>query len=404
MYKVAFGTPGGTRTPNLVLRTHSLYPLSYRGNLVIANYSYKNITNIILTNIALEFNLIIKMLSLTLGSVSIYSRIMIHKFLAYLLKHQIIFALFIIAFGWLVIQIRDIIVSVFVSYIIMSAFLPYTKMLRRIGLPKIIAVFIPYIVVIIAIFLIIVPLIPFSISQGQQFVDKFPLYLTETGKTFGVKINVEQVESFVNSQMNTLGRNAFEVTTTVFGGFFSVLTVFIISFYMLYYQGSFNKFVGGLFHPDDRPTVISTVDRINIKLGAWLRGQIVLSFTISVMSWIALTILNVPFALPLAVLAGLLEVVPTLGPIISAVPATIVAFTISPSLAISVIIAYVIIQLLENNILVPNIMRRAVGLNPVIVILGIVIGANLMGAAGALLAIPFISFIIVLFQSIEEKQ
>ena len=102
----------------------------------------------------------------------------------------------------------------------------------------------------------------------------------------------------------------------------------------------------------------------------------------------------------MALLAGLLEVVPTLGPTLSAIPATIVALTISPTMAIVIILTYILIQMLENQLIVPKIMERAVGLNPVIVILGVSIGANLMGIVGALLSIPFISFVIVLYQSL----
>ena len=328
---------------------------------------------------------------------------MIHRFFSYLFKHQIIFGLFIIATGWLVIQLRDIILSVFVAYIFMSALLPYSKILRKIGMPKSFSVFIPCFIVLVGIFLLVVPLVPFIITQAQAFITKFPNYLNQTAAAMGIDLNIKQAQQFATSQFDTIGRNAFDFTTKIFGGFFSMLTIFIISAYLLYYQNTFNRFISNLFHPDDRPRVITTLDHINDKLGAWLRGQVLLSFSIGVMTWIALTLLNMPFAFPLALIAGLLEVLPTIGPIISAVPAVVVAFTISPTMAITAAVAYIIIQLLENNILVPNIMRRAVGLNPVIVILGIMIGANLMGVAGALLSIPFISFIIVIFQSVDGK-
>jgi len=119
------------------------------------------------------------------------------------------------------------------------------------------------------------------------------------------------------------------------------------------------------------------------------------------LTWIVLTLMHIPYALPLAVLAGLLEIIPTIGPIISAVPAVIVGLSISPTLAFAAVIGYILIQAIENNFLVPIIMQNAVGLNPIIVILAIVIGSKLMGIAGALLAIPFVSFLLVVFQNIE---
>jgi len=135
------------------------------------------------------------------------------------------------------------------------------------------------------------------------------------------------------------------------------------------------------------------------KLGAWLRGQIVLSLAIGVITWFVLTILGIPFALPLAILAGFLEIIPTIGPIIAAIPAVIVAFAISPFMGLVVMLAYVGIQVAENNILVPKIMQKAVGLNPVVILVAILIGANLMGIIGALLSIPLVSAAIIIFRA-----
>jgi predicted PurR-regulated permease PerM len=108
------------------------------------------------------------------------------------------------------------------------------------------------------------------------------------------------------------------------------------------------------------------------------------------------------FALPLAVLAGLFEIVPTVGPIISAVPAIVVALTISPNMAIIVAIAYILIQFTENHLLVPRIMQRAVGLNPVVVIVGVIAGERLLGIPGALLSVPFISLLFIIAKNIES--
>jgi len=110
-----------------------------------------------------------------------------------------------------------------------------------------------------------------------------------------------------------------------------------------------------------------------------------------------------PFALPLAVLAALLEIVPTIGPILAAIPAVIVAFTISPNMALIVVVIYVVVQVLENNLLVPRIMQRAVGLNPIVVIIGIIVGGQLLGIMGALLSVPFISLIVVIFKNVKEQ-
>jgi predicted PurR-regulated permease PerM len=329
---------------------------------------------------------------------------MLQRFYEYLLKNQVIFALCIVFFTWFVIQIREIILSLFLSYIIMAAILPIVQFLRRRRVPKILAVLIPYFVILLFLFILIIPLVPFVFEQLKSLIVGFPRYLNESAKILDMKIDLKQAQNYLNNQMNYLGSNALQVTTTVFGGIFTIITVFIVSLYLLLYNDSFKRNFSRLFHRNEQERVLNTLGLVNEKLGAWLQGQIILSVSIAVLTWIALMILNFPFALPLAILAGILEVVPTLGPTLAAIPAVIVGLTISPTMAIVIVITYILIQTLEGQLLVPQIMKRAVGLNPIAVILGVTIGANLMGIVGALLSIPFISFIIVIYQSLEEQK
>lgn len=329
---------------------------------------------------------------------------MIHRFFSYLARNQVLFALFIIAFGWILIQIRDILLSVFLSYIIVSSILPFVIFLRKKRFPKLLAVSIPFFSILIAIVLLILPLIQFFVSQIQTLVLKFPTYLDQASSTIGFAANSSQLQSYLTNELNNISKNAFTVTTRVFGGLFSITMILIISFYLLLYYDEFKKIFARLFHHEKRAYVLSIIDKTNEKLGAWVRGEIILMGFIGLLSWISLTVLGVPNPLPLALLAGILEIIPTLGPLLSAVPAVIVALTISPTLAITVIIVYILIQIIENNFLVPKVMERAVGLNPIVVILGVLIGANLIGISGAFLAIPLITFIIVIFKSLEQKQ
>ena len=329
---------------------------------------------------------------------------MLQRFFDYLLKNQILFALFIIFAVWFVIQIRVIILSLFLSYIIMAALLPIVSFLRKKKFPKLAAVLIPYFSIILLLVLLIFPLIPFVAQQIELLVVGFPKYLDRSASLIGMRVDPHQLQGYLNGQFTQLSSSALDVTTKVFGGVFTVVTVFIISLYLLLYNDVFKRFIARMFRVGHQEKVLKTVGLVNDKLGAWLQGQIFLCFFIGFITWIALTLLGVPFALPLALLAGILEVVPTLGPTLSAIPAVIVALTISPTMAVVVVVTYVFIQMLENQLIVPKVMERAVGLNPVIVILGVTIGATLLGVVGALLAIPFISFLIVLYRSVEEQK
>lgn len=328
---------------------------------------------------------------------------MLHQFFRYLLRNQVLFALFLFATAWTVVALREIIVSIFLAYILMAAVLPIVESLRKRGWPKILAVLVPYLTIIISIFLLIVPLVPFVVSQIQSLAVNFPRFIDSSADSLGVSMDPGQLRTYANSQVNNLGKSAVNVTTQVFGGLFSVITIFVVSFYLLMYNDSFKKGLAKLFHKNDREYVHEALSHINDKLGAWMRGQILLSLFIGLLSWMGLTILGIPYALPLALLAGMLEVLPTIGPIISAVPAVIIALTVSPTMALAVVGLYVLIQALENQVLVPKVMQKAVGLNPVIVILSIMIGTKLMGIAGALLAVPFLSLLIVVAKTLEER-
>ncbi len=329
---------------------------------------------------------------------------MLQKFYRFLMHNQIILGIFLVAFGWLLLQIREILTAIFLAYIIMAALLPAANFLRKKGFPNILAALLPYTTAVVFILLIVVPMVPlFSNEIGKLFFG-LPDYIRKAGSAVGLTIETNQIQAFVSRESETIGRNAFDFTRQFFGGIVSVLTILVISFYLLLYQNRFQDAVADLFQEDDRKRAIQALNKINEKLGAWLRGQAILCLSIGIISYIALTILGVPYALPLAIIAGLLEVVPTIGPIIASVPAIIVALTISPAYGLTVAIVYLVIQLLENNLLVPKIMERAVGLNPVVVILAVMIGGNLMGVIGALLAIPFVSFLIVLYKSIQDSK
>lgn len=328
---------------------------------------------------------------------------MVQKFYHYLLRNQVIFALVILAIVWAVIQLRGILVAIFIAYILMAALIPLVNLLTKHRFPKILAVLIPYVSIILLIFLLVVPLIQMFVPEVQSFLTRLPLYLDQSANLFGFRIDGQAVQDYISREVASLGRNAFTVTSRVFSGVFTTISVMFISFYFLMYHEDFKRWLAGFFHKDSREQVIDTLKQVDDKLGAWVRGQLTLSFSIGFMTWAALSLLGVPYALPLAVIAGALEILPTLGPTIAAIPAVIVALTISPGLALTVGIVYIVIQQLENTLLVPKIMQRAVGFNPVVVIISIMIGSSLMGVVGALLSIPFLSFILILFNSVNEQ-
>lgn len=329
---------------------------------------------------------------------------MINSLWKYVSNNQIIAALLLVAAAWFLYEIREILIAIFIAYIIMAALAPIVDFLTKHKLSKGIAAAIAYIVALSFFVLLIVPLVPFFITQVQVLFANFPFYLNRAADVLGLSITQSQIQSFFTSELNTIGSNAINVTQKVFGGLFSIITILVVSFYLLLERNNIKNNIALLFHKQKKGEVIAIVSQIEERLGAWLTGQIVLSLFIGGLTWLSLTLIGLQFALPLAVLAGILEVVPTLGPLIAAVPAVIVALTVSPTTAIIVVLIYAGIQLLENNILVPRIMQKAVGLNPIVVIIGIIIGSKLFGVPGALLSIPFISMCLVVGRHIRNNR
>lgn len=310
---------------------------------------------------------------------------------------MVVLAIIVLAF--FVYLLKDILLVVFISYIVVAALNPIVDFLKKKGVPKTLSVILTFLTTVALFLLLIAPLVPFFVSQILQLSKSFPTYLQQAAGAIGLQLDAKDFGQIFTPQQ--LGSNAFALAGGVFGGFFTVITTIAISFYLLLYYDDAKEGVANLF-PLHRRRAIEIIDQVNSKLGAWLQGQFVLSLTIGFITWVALTLLQMPFALPLAVLAGLFEIVPTVGPIIASVPAIIVAFTISPNMALIIIAVYIAIQLLENHLLVPRIMQRAVGLNPVVVIIGVIVGERLLSIPGALLSVPFISLIVLIVRNVEN--
>jgi len=144
--------------------------------------------------------------------------------------------------------------------------------------------------------------------------------------------------------------------------------------------------------------------RINKKIGRWLQGQLLLGFIVGLMTYLGLKIFSMPFTLTLAVIAGVFELIPFVGPIISAIPAVILGFAQSTSLGLFMILLYFVIQQLENHLIVPIVTNKLVGLNPVIVILALIAGGNLAGLVGVLVAIPLTVTITEIFNDFATRK
>jgi predicted PurR-regulated permease PerM len=196
----------------------------------------------------------------------------------------------------------------------------------------------------------------------------------------------------------------FGAVAGVLGGLFGLVTVLILTFYLLVEGESLRASMLRLFPAQRRARTDAASRDITIKVSAWLGGQLVLAGIIGASSAIGLWLLGVPFFYVLAVISGVGELIPVVGPILAAIPAIAIAATVSVQKVLLVIIFFVIQQQIENHVLVPKIMARQVGVSAVTVIVALLIGGKLLGILGAVLAVPTAAILQVLVSEIVAKE
>jgi predicted PurR-regulated permease PerM len=303
-----------------------------------------------------------------------------------------------IAILWALYLIKEVIILLFVAIIFMSGLSPLVDKLEDdLNVPKPLAISLIYFIILVIIAtLISLTLTPF-VEQTSNLMTHFPTTVSKILPP-GIDMNV------IEQQATDFSKNALGFTLLIFNNFLAMVSILVLTFYLLLERDKLDKLVTQ-FAIGHEERVKRVLDKIEEKLGSWLRGQIVLSLLIGILCYIALLLINVPYALPLAIVAGLLEVLPVIGPIISAIPAILIALLASPVQALLVGLSYLIIQQAESHVIVPQVMKKAVGLNPLIVILAVSIGGRLLGFSGALLAVPISVVIQIVTEDIlrEEK-
>lgn len=302
---------------------------------------------------------------------------------------------------WLLFVTRDILVLLFVVIIIVAALSPtvdrWARYLTRPG--AVVAIFLLVFAIITLIFSLIIP--PF-VDQLRDFSLNLPLYADQLSRSN----NPDFIDSLVSilkdnlntisSQLSNVGANILSKTAGVISGVVAVVTIMVLSFYLLLEEEGVKKIYRGIL-PDEWHAPFSEITRkIAVKLGAWLRGQLVLMGVVGLLTTLGLLVIGHPYALTLGIWSGVTEVIPIVGPWIGAVPGVVVGLTESPLQGFMALVVYLIVQQLENTVLVPKIMGKAVGLNPFVVVVAILVGGKLYGLMGVLLSVPLAAAISVI--------
>ncbi|KKT65962.1 MAG: hypothetical protein UX25_C0003G0014 [Candidatus Woesebacteria bacterium GW2011_GWC2_45_9] len=307
----------------------------------------------------------------------------------------IIFAVLFLISLWFLYYIRDLILELFVALLIMAILNPLVTRLSKLRIPRAISVFIAYLVVFGVFGGALAGIIPPLVEQTTSFANNIPGYLSSLG--IGGYIN-EQLTGELLSQLGSIPGQLVKVGLSVFSNVFAVITVLIFAFYLLLARDKLDDQLGFLFGEERKGKLARIMDLLESKLGGWARGELTLMVLVGVSNYIGLMILGIPFALPLAILAGLLEIIPYLGPVIAAIPGIIIGLSISPLMGLAVAALAFLIQQLENYLFVPKVMEKSVGVSPIITLLALAVGFRIAGVVGVVISVPVVLAVQVLLK------
>jgi predicted PurR-regulated permease PerM len=220
---------------------------------------------------------------------------------------------------------------------------------------------------------------------------------------FSSKDVISQLGSALSGSVSSGLQGALGFGSTIFGALFTLLTAVTILFYLMYDPHRIADFVISLLPEHHQPRTKKVARHIQHTLSKWLQGQFLLMFIMAVISYIGFLIIGVPYPLVLAILVGVLDIVPVIGPLIALIPVLLVTVFDSPVKAIFVLIFFFMLQIIEGNVLVPRVMSKTVGLDSLYVIIALLVGSSLGGALGGLLAIPASVILKILYEEFKPN-
>jgi predicted PurR-regulated permease PerM len=317
----------------------------------------------------------------------------------------VITALIVIGLARLLIQVTDILIGMLIAAILATGVAPLANSLEQMRwgrrgwrVSRTWSIFIIFLLVFVFISIMTAIVVTPVVIEVQAFLANLPENLQrlevlalEWKARYPWLPDFSELVRRLPNELNRLARYfgpAAGVAARVFGGLATVVTVIFLAFYMLVEGPKVKAGFLGLFPRAQRDRVADVLEQIGAKFGGWIRGQLLLGVIIGAAAGIGMTAIGMPFALLLAIFAGITELIPMIGPILGAIPAVFLALFQPTWKLLFVIGWYAFIQQAEANFIVPRVMRASVGLSPLLTIIALVMGAKLLGAIGALLAVP----------------
>ncbi|QSH39096.1 AI-2E family transporter [Candidatus Kaiserbacteria bacterium] len=331
----------------------------------------------------------------------------------------IIRVVLVLAAATLLWQLRELALIVLTSIVIASAIEPAARGLMKYKVPRVLAVLVVYAMFFGTFFGIVFFLLPPVLDETSLLLASLPTYLETIGAAEAIKGDaILETRSLINNfsladttrDLNTLlsglsSGNFLAAISVIFGGAISFLLIVVFSFYFAINEKGIEEFLRVMTPIKHENYVLGLWRRTQRKIGLWMQGQFLLAVLIGVLTYLGLSILGIQYALVLAVIAGIMELIPVFGPILAAIPAVAIAFVNGgPAIALVVVALFLIIQQFENHLIYPLVVTKVVGVPPILVILALLIGAKLAGILGILLAVPIVAGVQEVFNDLEKAR
>jgi len=317
--------------------------------------------------------------------------------------------------------LRDLVLVLLTAVVIASSIEPATKWLGKYKIPRVPAVLFIYLFVVGIFASLLYFFIPPVLNEASSLMSSVPQYvesieLYNPVDTFGItgvdgfvggiseSISLSDVITNLQSVAANLSGSTFQTISLIFGGLFSFILIVIISFYFSVQENGIESFLQIISPVKHEKYVVGLWKRSQAKIGKWMQGQLLLGALIGILVYLGLTVLGVKYAIILALLAAIAELIPVFGPILAAVPAVALGFIDSVTLGLMVAGFYVIIQQFENHLIYPLVVRKVVGVPPLLVILSLIIGAKLAGFLGIILSVPIAAAIVEFTDDIQKEK
>lgn len=313
----------------------------------------------------------------------------------------IVLTLLLILGGYIVYRLGPVIGIILVAALLVISLEPAVQRIMRITffnrpITRGVAVIISYIVFV----LVVISVFTFGLPPVLVQLQRLVVGLSNIDGKIGFLRDLGIPFSDFLPASSEFSSSVVTATLSVFSNIAAFVSVLVVSIYMSMDWENIKKNFIGLFPRDLEEKTEDTIDEIEKNVGSWVKGELLLMLIIGVSSFVGLLIIGVKYSLALGLVAGVMEIVPSLGPLISAIVAAIVGFAESPAKGIGAVALFVIIQQLENDLLVPKIMQKVSGFSPLIVLIALLVGGEFFGILGVLVAVPTMMILTIILKKV----